>query len=185
MIDTSMILSLSIPEVVEIKRRIIQDRKYNVPSFFYSYIDDDFIIDTITLDDRSDERDAFIREYQKNKGFHSYKNLIVTLLESNLLEDLHLFDLKTLLEDVDRFSELSSPELHYFCLVDNMVLCIMKHNLHYRLWACHWKPSTFFCEDGRPVYPVYYPKGDKWLCLRPIQNFYCCRSHARGADTKV
>ena len=92
MIDTSMILSLSIPEVVEIKRRIIQDRKYNVPSFFYSYIDDDFIIDTITLDDRSDERDAFIREYQKNKGFHSYKNLIVTLLESNLLEDLHLFD---------------------------------------------------------------------------------------------
>ena len=87
----------------------------------------------------------------------------MALLNDYLEKDLHLFDLKTLLEDVDRFSELSSPELHYFCLVDNMALCIMKHSSHYRLWACHWKPSTFFCEDGRPVYPVYYPKGDKWL----------------------
>ena len=43
----------------------------------------------------------------------------MALLNDYLEKDLHLFDLKTLLEDVDRFSELSSPELHYFCLDDN------------------------------------------------------------------
>lgn len=87
-----MILSLSLPEIIEIKRKILRDRKYKVPTFFYSYIDDDFIIDTIVYDEQSEERDAFIKEYQKNVGFHSYKNLVVTLLEHNLLGDLHLFD---------------------------------------------------------------------------------------------
>ena len=87
----------------------------------------------------------------------------MALLNDYLEKDLHLFDLKTLLEDVDRFSELTSPQLHYFCLVDNMILCIMRSHTNYRLWSCHWKPNSLFCEDGRPVYPVYYPKGDKWL----------------------
>ena len=87
----------------------------------------------------------------------------MALLNDYLEKDLHLFDLKTLLEDVDRFSELTSPQLHYFCLVDNMVLTILRSHSRYRLWSCHWKPSSLFCEDGRPVYPVYYPKGDKWL----------------------
>ena len=94
MLDTSMILSLSIPEVTEIKRKILQDRKYKVPVFFFSYIDDDFIIDTLILDERSESRDAFIQDYQKNSGFHSYKKLIITLMEhgSLQLENLYLFD---------------------------------------------------------------------------------------------
>ena len=33
----------------------------------------------------------------------------MALLNDYLEKDLHLFDLKTLLEDVDRFSELTSP----------------------------------------------------------------------------
>ena len=87
----------------------------------------------------------------------------MALLNDYLEKDLYLFDLKTLLEDVDRFSELSSPELHYFCLVDNIVMCIMRFKNNYRLWACHWRPKTLFCDNGKPVYPVYYPKGDKYL----------------------
>ena len=78
----------------------------------------------------------------------------MALLNDYLEKDLHLFDLKTLLEDVDRFSELSSPELHYFCLVDNMVLCIMRSHTRYRLWSCHWLPKTLFRVDGKPVLPV-------------------------------
>ena len=87
----------------------------------------------------------------------------MALLNDYLEKDLHLFDLKTLLEDIDRFSELISPELHYFCLVDNMVLCIMRRCKTYNLWSCHWKPSTLFCEYGSPVQPLYIPKGDKYL----------------------
>ena len=87
----------------------------------------------------------------------------MALLNDYLEKDLHLFDLKTLLEDVDRFSELTSPQLHYFCLVDNKVLTILRSHSRYRLWSCHWLPKTLFRIDNKPVLPVYYPKGDKYL----------------------
>ena len=99
----------------------------------------------------------------------------MALLNDYLERDLHLFDLKTFLEDVDRFSELSSPELHYFCLVGNMVLVIMKHNLTYRLWSCHWSPTSYFCENGKPVYPIYYPKGNKYLLCSSKDLFHVKR----------
>ena len=99
----------------------------------------------------------------------------MALLNDYLEKDLHLFDLKTLLEDVDRFSELSSPELHYFCLVDNMVLCIMRSHTRYRLWSCHWLPKTLFRVDGKPVLPVFYPKGDKYLLWQDTDLFHVKR----------
>lgn len=100
----------------------------------------------------------------------------MALLNDYLEKDLHLFDLNTLVEDVDRFSEIIYPELHYFCLVGNRVLCIMKRNSRYFLWSCHWKPSSFFCENGKPVYPVYYPKGDKFLLFSNSDLFHVKRS---------
>lgn len=87
----------------------------------------------------------------------------MALLNDYLERDLHLFDLKTLLEDIDRFSEITTPELHYFCLVGNSAMTIMRNHKTYRLWSCHWRPSSLFCNDGKPVLPVYYPKGDKYL----------------------
>ena len=95
----------------------------------------------------------------------------MALLNDYLEKDLHLFDLKTLLEDVDRFSELSSPELHYFCLVDNKVLTILRSHTRYRLWSCHWLPKTLFRIDNKPVLPVYYPKGDKYLLCQDSDLF--------------
>lgn len=100
----------------------------------------------------------------------------MALLNDYLEKDLHLFDLKTLLEDVDRFSELTSPQLHYFCLVDKMVLCIMRSHSTYRLWSCHWLPRTLFCENGKPVLPRYYPKGDKYLLYFSSDLFLVKRS---------
>lgn len=99
----------------------------------------------------------------------------MALLNDYLERDLHLFDLKTLLEDVDRFSELTTPELHYFCLVDNMVLTIMRSHSRYRLWSCHWLPKTLFRVDGKPVLPVYYPKGDKYLLWQDTDLFHVKR----------
>ena len=87
----------------------------------------------------------------------------MALFNDYLEGDLHLFDLKTLLEDVDRFSELTTPELHYFCLVDKTALTILRNRNFYRLWSCHWRPSSLFCDNGKPVLPEYYPKGDKYL----------------------
>lgn len=100
----------------------------------------------------------------------------MALLNDYLERDLHLFDLKTLLEDVGRFSELTSPQLHYFCLVDNMVLTIMRSHSRYRLWSCHWLPKTLFRIDGKPVLPVYYPKGDKYLLLHDSNLFHVKRA---------
>lgn len=99
----------------------------------------------------------------------------MALLNDYLERDLHLFDLKTLLEDVDRFSELTTPELHYFCLVDNIVLTIMRSHSRYRLWSCHWLPKTLFRIDGKPVLPVYYPKGDKYLLWQDTDLFHVKR----------
>ena len=99
----------------------------------------------------------------------------MALLNDYLERDLHLFDLKTLLEDVDRFSELTSPQLHYFCLVDNMVLTILRSHSHYRLWACNWLPKTLFLVDGKPVLPVYYPKGNKYLLWQDKDLFHVKR----------
>ena len=100
----------------------------------------------------------------------------MALLNDYLEKDLHLFDLKTLLEDVDHFSELTSPQLHYFCLVDNIVLCIMRSYSRYFLWSCHWLPRTLFCDNGKPFNPVYYPKGDKYLLYSNSDLFHVKRS---------
>lgn len=100
----------------------------------------------------------------------------MSLLNDYLERDLHLFDLKTLLEDVDHFSELTTPELHYFCLVDNMVLTILRSNSRYRLWSCHWLPKTLFRVDGKPVLPVYYPKGNKYLLWQDTDLFHVKRA---------
>ena len=93
----------------------------------------------------------------------------MALLNDYLEKDLHLFDLKTLLEDVDRFSELTSPELHYFCLVDNKVLTILRSHTRYRLWTCSsgWSPyratrsrwtctATYRTESTRPLVRAWY-----------------------------
>lgn len=99
----------------------------------------------------------------------------MALLNDYLERDLHLFDLKTLIEDVDRFSELTSPELHYFCLVDKTVLTIIRNRTFYRLWSCHWRPITLFCDNGKPVLPTYYPKGDKYLLYSSTDLFHVKR----------
>lgn len=84
------LLKYNTPDLVNLKKEIVKERKFDVPDDFFRNINDDFIMWAIFDVSQSNERDNFIRRY--GKRFRSYKHFIVTCIDLNNFDNVYVFN---------------------------------------------------------------------------------------------
>ena len=84
------LLKYNTPDLVNLKKEIVKERKFDVPDDFFRNINDDFIMWAIFDVAQSNERDNFIRRY--GKRFRSYKHFIVTCIDLNNFDNVYVFN---------------------------------------------------------------------------------------------
>lgn len=146
-------LTYNFPEMNEIKKLILIDRKFQVDEDFYDLIDDDFILFLLESADQSEERDNFVKSYA-DKKFTSYKNLVVRSIDCNNFNNLYLFNQKM----VARYCKYLRKYIPSSVMIDIIVNYAKHDSLDIRLVYTYFSivhPSWFMYNDDNRVSMLY------------------------------
>lgn len=146
-------LTYNFPEMNEIKKLILIDRKFQVDEEFYDLIDDDFILFLLESTDQSEERDNFVKSYA-DKKFTSYKNLVVRSIDCNNFNNLYLFNQKM----VARYCKYLRKYIPSSVMIDIIVNYAKHDSLDIRLVYTYFSivhPSWFMYNDDNRVSMLY------------------------------